>query len=316
MMATQMMHEKIRTLKPRRSLLYVPGNNARALEKAATLPTDVVIFDLADSIAPESKLEARQMVYDALRKYDYGYREKVVRINSQYSDWGKDDLRVFSTARVDAILQPKIEHGKEVQQVAQFMSSFNAPYELPIWCMLETPMGILNAHEITAANYRVQALLVGTNDLAKGLQIRLDNPRPALVEHLMHVVLVARSYNLEVFDGVFTDLEDLQGLEDECFQAASLGFDGKALMHPNQIGTANRIFSPTTQEVDWSKEVIEKYTQARAQHKGIAVIRGKLIEELHFDKAQRIIKLSEEVEKRDELQKPSNNEEPKKEQNS
>jgi citrate lyase subunit beta/citryl-CoA lyase len=281
-------------IRPRRSVLFMPGSNARALERAKTLPADALIFDLEDAVAPDAKEMARQMVCDAVRTGGYGKRELIVRVNGLATAWGDADLAAVATLGADAILLPKVESGDMVQQVLSILSEHGAPEQLAIWCMLETPRGVLRAEEI-AASPRVAAFVMGTSDLTKELHARHTRERLPMLPSLGWCVLVGRAYGLAVLDGVHLDLNDDEGFEYACRQAADMGFDGKTLIHPKTIATANQMFAPSPDDIASARKIIAAHAQATAQGQGVVVVDGRLIENLHVEDARRVVALAEAI---------------------
>ena len=279
-------------MKPRRSVLFMPGSNARALEKARTLPADVLVLDLEDAVAPEMKVEARTQVASAIRAGGYGQREVVVRVNALGTPWGRDDLAA-AAARADAVLLPKIESAETVSAAIAALGS--AP---GVWCMLETPRGILSAPAIAAASPRVTALVMGTSDLTKDLHARITRERLPLLTSLQLCVLAARSAGITALDGVHLDLEDDAGFAAACRQAADFGFDGKTLIHPRQVAVANEVFAPAAGDVDWARRVIAAHADAVAGGRGVVVLDGRLIENLHVDDARRVLALADAIAER------------------
>jgi citrate lyase subunit beta / citryl-CoA lyase len=289
------------TMRPRRSILFMPGSNARALERARTLPADALIFDLEDAVAPDAKEKARQMVCDAVRAGGYGKRELIVRVNAPATLWGDADLAAVATCGVDAVLLPKVESGDTVRQALDHLSDHGTPEHLAIWCMLETPRGILRAEDI-AASPGVAAFVMGTSDLTKELHARHTRERLPVLPSLGWSLLVGRAYGLAVLDGVHLDLNDDAGFEQACRQAADLGFDGKTLIHPKTIAAANRIFAPSADDLASARKIISAHAEATAQGKGVVVVDGRLVENLHVEEAQRLVGLAEAIA---ELEKPS-----------
>ena len=279
-------------MKPRRSVLFMPGSNARALEKARTLPADVLVLDLEDAVAPEMKSAARAQVVSAIRAGGYGHREIVVRVNALGTPWGRDDLAAVATSGADAVLLPKVESVETVNAAVALLGS--AP---PVWCMLETPRGILNAPAI-AAGPRVSALVMGTSDLTKDLHVRVTRERLPLLTSLQLCVLAARAAGITALDGVHLDLDDDAGFAAACRQAAEFGFDGKTLIHPKQVATANEVFAPAASEVDWARRVIAAHADAIARGHGVVVLDGRLIENLHVDDARRVLALADAIAER------------------
>jgi citrate lyase subunit beta/citryl-CoA lyase len=281
-------------IRPRRSVLYRPGSNARALEKAKTLAADGLIFDLEDAVAPDAKETARRMVCEAIRAGGYGRRELIVRVNGLATPWGAADLAAVATCGADAVLLPKVESGDAVRQALGALTAHGAPEHLALWCMLETPRGVLRAEDI-AASPRVAALVMGTSDLTKELRARHTADRLPLLPSLGWCVLVARAYGLAALDGVHLDLDDDEGFAAACRQAADLGFDGKTLIHPKTIATANRLFAPSAADVAWARRIIAAHAEAMAQGRGLVVVDGRLIESLHVDEARRTVALAEAI---------------------
>ncbi len=286
------------TDRPRRSVLYMPGANTRALEKGRTLPADGLILDLEDSVAADAKAQARENIFNAVKAGGYGYRELIVRINPLASPWGYADLVAASTCGADAVLLPKVESADMVRQAEAVMASAGAPENLAIWAMMETPLGMLYAEEVAGSSPRLACLVMGTSDLAKDLHASHTRDRMPMITSLGLCLLAARAYRLAILDGVHLDLRDDAGLAYSCRQGVDLGFDGKTLIHPRTIEIANEAFSPTEQEVEWSRKIITAHAAAVAEGKGVAVFEGKLIENLHVENAQRIVALAEAVAER------------------
>jgi citrate lyase subunit beta / citryl-CoA lyase len=284
------------TVRPRRSVLFMPGSNARAMEKARSLPADVVIFDLEDAVAPDAKEQARAQALDAVSAGGYGRREVIVRVNGMATPWGRVDLAAAATSGADAVLLPKVESPVTVREALIVLADAGAPPGLSLWCMLETPRGILNAAAIAACNSLVAALVMGTSDLTKDLHARHTRDRLPLITSLELCVLAARAAGIAALDGVHLDLNDDAGLEAACRQAADLGFDGKTLIHPKTIAKANEIFAPAAADVVWSRRVIAAHAEATAQGRGVVVLDGRLIENLHVDEARRVVALAEAIE--------------------
>jgi citrate lyase subunit beta/citryl-CoA lyase len=284
-------------LRPRRSLLYMPGSNARALEKARSLPADGLIFDLEDAVAPEVKATARATVAAALAEGGYGGREIVLRVNALDTPWGHADLAAAAAMPIDAVLLPKVESAEQVRLSLSLLAALGTPGRLAVWCMLETPLGILYAREIAAASSRLAALVLGTSDLTKDLHAASTHDRLPLLTSLGLAILAARAYNLAVLDGVHLDLSDDEGFAASCRQGRELGFDGKTLIHPKQIAAANTAFAPSAEEVEWSRRIIAVHADAVAAGKGVVLLEGRLIENLHVEKARRIVALAEEIDR-------------------
>src|SRR5512142_2330967 len=252
------------TIRPRRSVLYMPGSNARALEKARTLPADGLILDLEDAVAPGAKAEARRLVVDALAKGGYGFRETVVRVNGAATPWAAEDLDAAARSGADAVLLPKVESAAEVRAAERALDAAGAPAALRLWCMIETPRGVLALPEIASSTPRLACLVAGTSDLVKDLRARHTPARAEVLASLSLLVLAARANALAALDGVHLDLADDAGFEASCRQGRDLGFDGKTLIHPRTIEAANRIFSPDEGEVARARRIIDAHARAEA----------------------------------------------------
>ena len=287
------------TDRPRRSVLYMPGANTRSLEKGRTLPADGLIMDLEDSVAADAKEEARGNVVAAIKQGGYGYRELIVRINPLSSPWGYDDLVAAATSGAHAILLPKVESADMVRQAEAIIANVGAPDDLAIWAMMETPIGMLHAEEIAVSSPRLNCFVMGTSDLAKDLHAAHTRDRMPMITSLGLCLLAARAYRLAILDGVHLDLRDDEGLAYSCQQGLSMGFDGKTLIHPRTIAIANEAFSPTEAEVEWSRKIIVAHAAALKEGKGVAVLDGKLIENLHVENANRLVALAEEIASRE-----------------
>jgi len=281
--------------RPRRSVLYMPGSNARALDKSRTLPADALIFDLEDAVAPDAKVTARTQVIQTVEAGGYGKREILIRTNGLNTPWGYDDLAAVAAVGADAVLLPKVESAEMVRQAESVLVTHGAAPELAIWCMMETPRAMLHAEEIADSSPRLGGLVMGTSDLAKDLQAQHTAMRLPLITSLGLCMLAARAARIAILDGVFLDLNDLEGFVDSCRQGAELGFDGKTLIHPKQLAAANEVFAPSDEEVRLSRQIIEAYAEAEAQGRGVVVVDGKLIEKLHVDHAKRVVALGEAI---------------------
>ena len=281
--------------RPRRSVLYMPGSNARALEKSRALSADGLIFDLEDAVAPDAKLKARSQVIQAVEVGGYGKREILIRTNGLNTPWGYDDLVAVAKAGSDAVLLPKVESAEMVRQAESVLEAHGAPPELAIWCMMETPRAMLHAEEIADASPRLRGLVMGTSDLAKDLQAQHTAMRLPLITSLGLCMLAARAARIAILDGVYLNLNDHEGFVDSCRQGAELGFDGKTLIHPKQLEAANQVFAPSEDEIRLSRKIIDAYAKAEAQGRGVVVVDGKLIEKLHVDHAKRVVALAEAI---------------------
>ena len=284
-----------KTARPRRSVLYMPGSNARALEKGRTLAADGLILDLEDAVAPDAKEMARQQIGAALKAGGYGARELIVRVNGLESPWGYDDIVAAAGFGADAILLPKVASAGAVHQAETIMEASGAPQALSIWCMMETPLGMLHAEEIAEASRRVGALVMGTSDLAKDLYAAHTRDRLPMITALGLCMLAARAAGIAILDGVHLDLADDEGFAYSCRQGKELGFDGKTLIHPKTIDVANEVFGPSAEEVEWSRTIIAAHAEAEKEGKGIVVVDGKLIENLHVLNAERVVAMAEAI---------------------
>jgi len=285
----------INTSRPRRSVLYMPGANTRALEKAKSLPADSLILDLEDAVAPDAKAQARENIRAALVT-GFGHREAVVRINGLNTQWGLDDLKAFADTKADAILLPKVESASQIREVASLLKQFNPASTMKIWAMIETPLAIFKLPEIASSHPMLEALVLGTSDLVKDLHARHTPSRVETQTALSLSVLAARAHQLCVLDGVHLSLDDEDGLRQSCIQGREMGFDGKTLIHPSQIALANQIFGPSPEEIDEARQRITAYEAAISSGAGIAVLHGKLVEELHIQDAKRILALANAIE--------------------
>ncbi|MTD59404.1 CoA ester lyase [Amycolatopsis sp. RM579] len=281
-------------MKPRRSVLYMPGANERALEKAKTLPADALILDLEDAVAPDAKDAARERVCGALG--DYGSREVAIRVNGLETEWHEADLRAAAQAGPAAVVVPKVNSARDVHAIERALELRGAPQETKIWAMLETPVAMLHAEEIATASERLTVLVMGTNDLAKELHAELVPGRAPLLGGLSLCLLVARATGKVILDGVYNDVKDVAGFEAECLQGKQFGFDGKTLIHPGQIEPCNRVFAPSAEEIDQARRVIAAFEEATAAGRGVATVDGKMIENLHVGNAQRLLALAEAIE--------------------
>ncbi|MCY4311516.1 MAG: CoA ester lyase [Rhodospirillaceae bacterium] len=289
------MEISVARIRPRRSALYMPGANARALEKGQDLPADVLILDLEDAVTPDAKDVARQQVFDAVATGRYGRREVVVRINGLDTGWGHADVPLVAECGAEAVLLPKVESADQVRHLEALMTDSGAPNDMAIMCMIETPMGVLHSAEIAAASPRLTCLVMGTSDLTKELQARHAPGREPLLTSLSFCILAARAHRLAILDGVSLNLDDDEDHVAACRQGRDLGFDGKTLIHPRQIAAANDTFAPDREEVAWSHRVIKAHGDAEAEGLGIVLVDGKLVENLHVEEAHRIVALAEAI---------------------
>jgi citrate lyase subunit beta/citryl-CoA lyase len=287
------------TVRPRRSALYVPGTNARALAKARAVPADVLILDLEDAVAPTAKAVAREAVTAALSEGGFGERELVVRVNRADTPWGADDLAAAARSGADAVLLPKVESAGEVVGAERTLAAAGASPAQALWCMIETPRGVLAAAEIAASSPRLACLVAGTSDLVKDLGARHTPGRTEVLPSLGLILLAARAHGLAALDGVHLDLADAAGLKAACTQGRALGFDGKTLIHPGQIAAAHAAFGPTPAEVEQARRVVDAHAAAVARGEGVTVLDGRLVEALHVQVAQRTIALAGLIAARD-----------------
>ncbi|MCP4089413.1 MAG: CoA ester lyase [Gammaproteobacteria bacterium] len=275
--------------RPRRSVLYMSGSNSRALKKARNLPTDCLIFDLEDAVAPEAKDIARSQVAATIRAGGYDQREIIIRTNAVETEWFTADAAAVAASSADAILLPKVESPAVIKEAIRQLSKAGAAADLPIWIMAETPRGLLNLDDIIATEPRIEVIIMGTSDLSKEMRIQPSTDRSGLIHALSHCLLTARAHGLDIIDGVHLTLDDPDGLLAACKQGRNLGFDGKSLIHPQQIAPANETFGISDKEAETAREIIHAWDVARNEGQGITVFNGQLIEQLHVDEAKRIL---------------------------
>lgn len=281
--------------KPLRSVLYVPGANARALEKAKVLPADALILDLEDAVTPDAKEVARAQVVAALATGGYGSRETIIRVNGPETPWADADIAAALDTPADAILLPKVENADHVQALAARLKDAKRP---EIWCMIETPMGVLRVDEIAGSDPRLTTLVMGTTDLVSALRARHTAAREPLFAALGNCVLAARAHGLRILDGVHLDLDDIAGFEAACRQGRDFGFDGKTLIHPKTIAAANACFAPSAAEIEDAERLVRAFEDAVAKGQGIAVLDGRLIEAMHAEEAKRTLALAQAIKAR------------------
>jgi citrate lyase beta subunit len=285
------------THRPRRSCLYMPGANERALEKARGLPADTLLLDLEDAVAPDAKLAAREAILSAVKQGGYGYREIVIRMNGLATEWGADDLKMAVSSGAKAVLAPKVESAADIHALDKALTEAGAPADFGLWVMIEMPKAILHIEEIaaTAVETRLTTFVMGTNDLAKEYRARMTRDRIAFQTALQLTIAAARAYGVTAIDGVFNDIKDEDGLIFECEQGRDLGFDGKTLIHPSQLDTANRVFAPSHNDVEQAKAVIEAFADPANAGKGVLKVNGKMTELLHLDEARRTVAMDEAI---------------------
>lgn len=281
------------TLRPRRSALYLPGNKSRALEKGRTLPADVLIFDLEDAVGPDAKAESRTTVCEAISSGGYQPREIVVRVNGLGTDWHDDDLAAVAGSGADGVLVPKIETAQQVQDLVDALRKLGAPAALQLWVMVETPRAFLRMEEVASASDRLAALVIGTNDLVNELHALHVPGRAPVVPALALAVLGARAAGKVVLDGVFNDITDDDGFAAEARQGREMGFDGKTLIHPSQVGPANDVFGPSEKELEHARKVVSAYDEGQAAGRSVVIVDGRMIESLHVRDAQRLLALAD-----------------------
>lgn len=284
-------------IRPRRSLLYMPGSNTRALDKARSLPADGLILDMEDAVAPDAKQLAREQIVAAINEGGYGHREVMVRVNALSTPWGADDIRAVASSVTppDAVLIPKVSTAADVVEAITAFEQAGCPDSVDMWIMAETPLCILNIGEVAAAHPRLKGIVMGTSDLSKDTRVRHTPERLGFMAALNLCVYAARAHGLDVIDGVPLDLNDEAGLVALCEQGRDLGFDGKSLIHPKQVAAANAAFAPTEEEIAHAGKIIEVWQEAQAEGKGVVVLNGRLVENLHVEEAQRLLALAEAI---------------------
>jgi citrate lyase subunit beta/citryl-CoA lyase len=273
----------------------MPGSSARAFEKARQLPADSLIFDLEDSVAADQKEAARQQVLEVIAEGDYGNKELIVRVNGLHTGWGEEDLKVFSQSAAHAVLLPKIDTVGQLQESMAVLEQSGASSKVAVWLMAETPLCVLNIKELAAGHPRLQAIVMGTSDLAKDLRVPQTPGRLGLLPSLGMCVLAARANGLAVIDGVSIDLQDEAGFVNACQQGKELGFDGKTLIHPKQLAAANDIFGPSDEELESARQIIAAWDEAQRAGKGVTTVNGRLVEELHVVEAKRLTAIAEAI---------------------
>jgi citrate lyase subunit beta/citryl-CoA lyase len=283
-------------IRPRRSVLYMPGANERALEKAQTIPADALILDLEDAVAPDAKPEARERVCAAASSGAYGRREVAIRANGIGTPWHDDDLKAIAGAGPAAVVVPKINSAADVHQIEAALEAGGAPEHTRIWAMLETPVAMLAAAEIAASSERLAVLVMGTNDLAKELQAAHVPGRQPLLAGLGLSLLAARAAGKVILDGVYNDIKDADGFLAECIQGRDLGFDGKTLIHPSQVEPCNDTFAPAPDEVERAGRIIAAFEEAEADGRGVVQVDGRMVENLHVEQARRTLAITEAIE--------------------
>lgn len=285
-----------KAIRPHRSVLYMPGSNTRALEKGRTLAADALILDLEDAVAPNQKEDARANICAAISKGGYGKRELLIRVNGFQTEWGLADMIAAATSGAHGIVIPKVESAEAIRTAETILEEHGAPDHMGIWCMIETPFGVLNAERIAASGRRIAGFVMGTSDLAKDVHAAHTRDREPMLYSLSQCLLVARAYGITILDGVHLNLSDDEGFYHSCVHGRDLGFDGKTLIHPKTIDKANEVFAPSETEITWSHRIIEAFATAQSKGEGVVLVDGKLIENLHVENAKRTVALAEAIE--------------------
>tara|TARA_R110000824_G_scaffold118960_10_gene271766 strand:- start:22832 stop:23716 length:885 start_codon:yes stop_codon:yes gene_type:complete len=283
--------------RPRRSVLYMPGSNARALEKARDIPADALILDLEDAVAPDAKQEARAQVISAVEQGGYGKREICIRVNGLDTPWGMDDIKAAVAAKPDAILVPKINSADDVLRADKALSDAGASSSMQLWCMIETPLAILNIQAIAAqaSSTRMTVWVMGTNDIAKELRASHTADRVPMLTSLGLSIIAARAYGLVALDGVYNDIKNEDGFVVICEQGRDMGFDGKTLIHPSQVGPCNTIFSPDADTVSFARLTIAAFEAPENKGKGVLKVEGRMVEILHAEIAKRTVAIADAI---------------------
>jgi citrate lyase subunit beta/citryl-CoA lyase len=297
--------DKLIADRPRRSAMYTPGANKRALEKGREVPTDILIMDLEDGVAPDAKASARVNILQVLGEGGYGSREIGVRINAMGSEWHEEDVAAVATSGANMIVVPKVDTAETVIKIAMHLEQSEAPEDMQIWCMIETARGVINVNTIAAAHSRVGALLIGSADLTKDLKAQHVPDRLPLMTSIQLCILAARANYLTILDSPFFDLSDDEGFLGSCRQGRAMGFDGKTLLHPKTVPGANAIFGPSREEIDWAHKITKAHQTALAEGRGVTLVDGQLVEGLHVEEAQRLVRMAETIKELEEARTPS-----------
>lgn len=284
---------------PRRSVLFMPGSNARALDKARNLPSDGVILDLEDSVAPDAKPMARDQIAAAVAAKGFGRREIIIRINNLDSPWWQDDLAMAAAARPDGILVPKISSPDDIKKLEERLRTLKADPAIGLWAMIETPLGVLSAQQIAATaregDKRLTGFIMGPNDIARETRMRMLPGRAAMLPLFSHCILAARAYGIEILDGPYNDISDIAGFAKECAQGRDMGFDGKTLIHPGQIDAANAAYTPPAEEVARARKIMGVFDLPENVSKGVVQLDGQMVERLHVEMAKRTIAIADGI---------------------
>ncbi|MCP3419948.1 MULTISPECIES: HpcH/HpaI aldolase/citrate lyase family protein [Bradyrhizobium] len=285
--------------RPRRSLLFMPGSNARALEKARTLPADGIILDLEDSVAPDAKATAREQIATAVAAKGFGKREVLIRINALDTPWWVDDIGMAGKSQPDGILVPKISTVDDLNAVADRLSDISAPASIRVWAMIETARAVLDADKLAAASKdsetRLAGFVFGPNDIARETRIRMKPGRAAMIPMITHCILATRAHGLEILDGPYSDISNVDGFAEECAQGRDLGFDGKTLIHPSHIDACNAIFTPPEAEVAEARKIIAAFEKPENASRGAIQLDGRMVERLHAEMARRTIAIADAI---------------------
>jgi citrate lyase subunit beta/citryl-CoA lyase len=286
-------------IRPRRSLLFMPGSNARALEKARNLPADGIILDLEDSVAPDFKASARDQIAAAIAAGGFGKREVLIRTNSLDTPWWSDDIAMAAKARPDGIVVPKVSSVEDLKAIADWLAELKADPSIRVWAMIETARAVLHAEELAAtsrdANKRLAGFVFGPNDISRETRIRMQPGRAAMLPLITHCILATRAYGLEILDGPYSDFSNVDGFGQECAQGRDLGFDGKTLIHPGQIEACNAIFTPPPEEVAHARKIIAAFERPENASRGAIQLDGQMVERLHADMARRTIAIADAI---------------------
>jgi len=286
-------------IRPRRSVLFMPGSNARALEKAKTLPADGFIFDLEDAVAPDAKQAARQQIAAAVGSHAYGKREILIRINGLDTSWWLDDVAMVTKAHPDGIVIPKVQGPDQLEAISDRLGDINADHAIRVWAMIETPSGVLHAEEIAAqardSEMRLAGFIIGPNDIARETRMRMVRGRGPMLPALSHCIFAARAHGIDILDGVYNDFSDTEGFASECAQAREMGFDGKTLIHPSQIDACNEAFTPAADEVDRAREILAAFERPENAGRGVIQLNGQMVERLHMEMAKRTVAIADAI---------------------
>lgn len=287
------------SLRPRRSALYIPGSNYRGLDKGRSIATDVLILDLEDAVLPEAKKEARAAVAAAVGVHAYGRREVVVRVNGLDTPWVASDIAAAASSRPDAVLIPKVSRPEDIRRARAALSAAQAPREVAIWAMIETPLGVLNAQAIAATapgpGAPMICMVIGTNDLCKETGTRIQPGRALILPWLAQILAAGRAYGVAVLDGTHVDLDDMDGFRTEAEQGRDLGMDGKTLVHPKQVPIANEVFAPSPEDIAWARKVVEAFRAPQNADKAVILVGGRMHERLHERMARRILETAQQI---------------------